>query len=202
MRLIASTVVCALACGAPAFAQEISGGVKGGVGFSKVVFSEESVDIGLNSRTGVIAGGFLTWPVTSRFDIQPEVLFAMKGSEFDEVGVEGEIQLNYLDIPVLFRYRAPASATSTVVLFGGPSLGLNLSADARGEFFGSEQEEDISDEVTTFDFGIVIGAGFEVGRFTIDGRYTWGLTNINDSVSDPELTVHNRAFAILAGFRF
>jgi hypothetical protein len=34
------------------------------------------------------------------------------------------------------------------------------------------------------DFAIVLGAGFSVDRFTVEGRYTAGLTNLNKDAAD------------------
>ena len=61
---------------------------------------------------------------------------------------------------------------------------------------------DIPDEdIKGVDLGVVVGAGVTFGRFTIDGRYTTGLSNLNSDDSD-STTVKNRAFAVLAGVRF
>jgi hypothetical protein len=48
---------------------------------------------------------------------------------------------------------------------------------------------------------VVAGAGVNFGRFTLDGRYTWGLTNLN-SLRDDEMKIRNRVFSIMAGVRF
>jgi hypothetical protein len=51
-------------------------------------------------------------------------------------------------------------------------------------------------------FGFVIGAGLEAGHLTLDGRYMWGLSNINADPLSPDVKVKNRVFSIRAGFRF
>ncbi len=52
----------------------------------------------------------------------------------------------------------------------------------------------------------MIGAGVDFGKFTIDGRYTHGLTDLNDFdeiLDDDEIVeVKNRVWSIMAGFRF
>jgi hypothetical protein len=42
----------------------------------------------------------------------------------------------------------------------------------------------------------------DIGRVVIDGRYTWGLTNINRNPDEDDTTLRNRVFAVMAGFRF
>ena len=48
----------------------------------------------------------------------------------------------------------------------------------------------------------VAGAGMDIGQYlVIDGRYVWGLTNIDRS-STADLTVHSRVLTFMAGVRF
>ena len=57
-------------------------------------------------RIGVIAGGFFTWPIGERFDVQPEVLFSQQGASFDDTGLDSAvIKLDYLVTPILARYK-------------------------------------------------------------------------------------------------
>ena len=48
------------------------------------------------------------------------------------------------------------------------------------------------------------GAGFEFpmgpGRLLIEGRYIYGLTNLNDSSAGDDSSSKNRTWAIFAGF--
>jgi hypothetical protein len=185
-----------------AAAQDVSGGVKGGVNFANIVIDGDAADVNLESRIGWVAGGFVTWPVTPRFDIQPEALISVKGATVDEFGLEVDLELTYLEFPILFRYGAPVSSGTSLKLFAGPSLAFKLDAEVNGEFFGTSEDDDIDDEVESFDFGLVIGAGIEAGRLSLDGRYTWGLTNLANVPDDDDVTVKNRVFSILVGFRF
>jgi Outer membrane protein beta-barrel domain len=200
---VATAVLAAVLFGAgSAAAQDVSGGVKGGVNFANIVIDGDAADLNLETRVGLVVGGFVTWPVTPRFDIQPEALVSMKGASFDEFGVEADIELTYLEFPILFRYGSPISSGSSLKVFAGPSLAFKLNADATGEFLGTSSDQGIDDEVEGFDFGLVIGAGIEAGRLTFDGRYTWGLSNINSDPAQDEVDVKNRVFSLLIGFRF
>jgi hypothetical protein len=200
---VATAVLAAVLLGAgSAAAQDVSGGVKGGVNFANLVIDGDVADLNLETRIGPVVGGFVTWPVTPRFDIQPEALVSWKGASFDEFGVEADIEITYLEIPVLFRYGSPVSSGTSLKLFAGPSLAFKLNAEATGEFLGVSEDQDIDDEVEGFDFGLVIGAGIEAGRITLDGRYTWGLSSVNTMPEEDEAKVKNRVFSILVGFRF
>jgi hypothetical protein len=202
MRSATAILVGLLLTPGSAAAQGISGGAKGGVNFANLVFDGDAVDLNLETRIGLVAGGFVTWPITPRFDVQPEALVSVKGASFDEFGVEADVEITYLEIPVLFRYGSPVSSGTSLKLFAGPSLAFKLNAETTGEFLGISEDQDIDDEVESVDFGLVIGAGIEAGALTFDGRYTWGLTNINADPARDDVDVKNRVFSILVGFRF
>jgi hypothetical protein len=183
MRLL--SILMVLACfggGSIATAQEVGGGVK--VGVSVATLSHDfSQDVDLDSRIGLVAGGFVTWTVRERFAVQLEGLYTQKGAAFSEMGVSGTTRLDYFEVPVLFVYStSPAgSAGTSVQFFAGPSAAFRVSAKGSGAFEGETVDVDIPDE--------------DIGRVDL------GLRNINTDASD-STRVTNRAFAVLAGIRF
>jgi hypothetical protein len=199
MRVLSAVLALVLLGASVATAQEPSWGLKGGINLA-TLSSDEEPSPDLNYRVGLVAGGFFTWPVGARFDIQPEGLFSQQGATGDEEGIDAKIKLDYLVVPILMRYKT-ATSGGALVLFAGPSLGVKLSAKATAESAGQSFTDDIDELIETFDYGIVFGGGFEAGRFTIDGRYTWGFGNVN---ADPDDTakVRNRVISILGGVRF
>jgi hypothetical protein len=192
-------VAIVLLGGTQAAAQGISWGVKGGVNFATLSVDEEPTPE-FQYRIGVIAGGFFTWPMGSHLDVQPEALFSQQGATFDTFGTSSTIKTDYLVAPILVRYKLNSSGRG-LALFAGPSLAFKLSANATADFGDGSVSDDISDEIESFDFGVVFGAGWEAGRLSIDGRYTWGLSRINTDAADPQKTMH-RVIAVLAGVRF
>jgi outer membrane protein with beta-barrel domain len=204
MRILSSLLVVALVgVGSPAMAQGVSGGVKGGVGFA-TLSDDASEDVDLDSRTGIVAGGFVTWSITERFSLQLEGLFTQKGAAFNQSGVTGTTKLDYFEVPLLFvSSTAPSrSGGTSLQFFAGPSIAFKVSAKGSGSFQGETVDVDIPDEdIESVDLGVVVGAGVTVGHFLIEGRYTVGLSNINGDTSDPT-KVKNRSLAILAGVRF
>ena len=202
MRVVVGLVVLVavvLLGGAPASAQGVSWGVKGGVNFATLSVDEEPKPE-FQYRIGLIAGGFVTWPLGSHLDVQPEALFSQQGTTLDELGATSTIKTDYLVTPILVRYKLNSSGRG-LVLFAGPSLGFKLTANATADFGDGSVTDDIGDEIESFDYGLVFGGGWEAGRLSIDGRYTWGLSRINVDEADPQKTMH-RVIAVLAGIRF
>jgi opacity protein-like surface antigen len=201
MRLATSVLVLLLVGGASTASAQAGWGVKGGVNFANLHFEDADDDVNMDNRIGFVGGVFITLPAGAHFDVQPEFLYSQKGSSIDELGVSAKTKIDYAEIPILFRYRSAPVNQSAFVLFGGPSMGFKVSAKATAEFDGQTESEDIDEFVESFDFGIVFGAGFETGRFVLDGRYTWGLSNLNKDETDPT-NVKNRVISLMAGVRF
>ena len=185
-----------------ASAQDVQAGVRFGVNFADLRFEENEDVEDLDTRTGIAVGGFVVWPLTPAFAVQTEALYSQKGASLSEDGVTGTLELDYLDVPVLARFSTSPGSNTRVHLYAGPSFNFNVRARTKMSFAGETAEEDFSDEVKSFETALVLGASFEVNRLLFDGRYSWGLTNIDkeDGTSDP--AVKTRAFTLSAGIRF
>lgn len=198
-------MMCGISFLAPTLtgAQEVHGGVLGGIAFSNLSNLTEAIDFGGSSvdvkrRTGVVVGPFVSIDLNERFAVQPEVLFATKGATVTDGLNEARIELSYIDIPVLARFTpAPGNPFYVVI---GPSVNFNVSATLV-DVVPAETEEDIGEDVKDVEFGIVFGAGVGFRRFFAEGRYIAGLSNIADD-PDIDVSVRNRSFVILAGVRF
>ena len=179
-------------------------GVKAGVNFANLDFDVEEINDSVDRRTGLVAGGFVLWPMQNAFGLQVEGLFSQKGITVDQDGDEGSLELDFFEVPVLARFSAPSSTNTSFHLFAGPSFGFKLRARSEFEFDDGESEsENIGEDIAGFDLGLVVGAGLDVGRFLIDGRYTHGLTNLYTGPDGgDDGSIKNRVFSIMAGFRF
>jgi hypothetical protein len=198
-RIPAIALSVVLLCGGSAFAQGMQAGVRGGVNFASLQ-SDDDEGV-LDPQIRGVVGGFVTLPVMSWLEVQPEVLYSMKGAKSNEFGIESKLLLDYIEVPVLARITKRAFGTRSFYVAGGPSFGLRVRAKARAEFSGSTEEIDISDDVERFDLGAVIAGGLEFGSIVVDGRYTLGLSDIDTDTSD-EVKVKNRAVSLTVGFKF
>jgi hypothetical protein len=113
------------------------------------------------------------------------------------------INLDYIEIPILFKYKFPAQKIN-FALFAGPYVALK--ARAKGTFTvsgsGYEESEDVDlEDVKSTDFGLTFGAdaAYKIGKgcIIIDLRYSLGLVEIADG-SDAK----NSAFTLMLGFAF
>ena len=163
---------------------------------------EEDLGEELKSKWGLCAGGFIRFNISETFAIQPEVLYTMKGAKFEET-IDGEtmkfeMNLSYLEVPVLLKLMIPTSGGVKPSLFAGPTLAIKLSSKTKLKYAGQTEEEDIEDMKDT-DFGLIIGAGVDFGTLTFDLRYNLGLTTISD-IEDED--VKNGVISLIVGYSF
>jgi hypothetical protein len=180
----------------PSFAQGIGFGVKGGLNVATQDVSNAE-PLSFDPRFGLVAGGFVTLPLGSIFDVQVEGLYSEKGARLKNGGGEAKLLVNYLEVPALVRVRL----AHIIYAAGGPSMGFRLQAKTRTRFSGSTDEIDVSDQVERFDFGVAMGGGLLLGPLVVDGRYTLGLTNIDKDKSGSSET-KNRTISLTLGIRF
>ena len=195
--VIAAASFC-LAPGA-AVAQDVAAGVKGGFNLSTIAFDPS--DIEWNVKFGPVGGGFVALPVAPGLTIQPEGLFSRKGGTAKIDNIEATISITYLEVPVLAKVGVAGSGDKKFSIFGGPSMAFKLSSDTSATVGGEDVDVDIDEDVEDFDFGIVGGLEYAIGRFSIDARYTFGLSDLNASEGD-ETKAKNRVLSVMAGWKF
>lgn len=200
MRIPAAVLVIVMLCAAPALAQGLEKGVRGGVNFTTIAASGEDAET-LDGQLRGLFGGFVTWRVTSWLEFQPEVLYAMKGARTSEFDIESKLLLDYVEVPLLARKTFGAPDATRFYVAGGPSIGILVRARTRTDFGSSTEELDIKDDVETLDFGVVVGGGVEFGSIVVDGRYTHGFSDIDKDTSDA-VKMNNRALSLTVGIKF
>jgi hypothetical protein len=184
----------------PAFAQIPGLGVKGGVNLATQRNSgDEGNSDDIKSLVGFVGGAFATFHLVSFLEVQPEVLYSIKGARADFEGIASKLLIDYLEVPLLLRVSKRGGIGYYAA--GGPSVAFQMRARTRTKFAGSTEEIDISDQVERLDFGMAIGGGVEIGSLVFDGRYTHGLYDVDKDKSD-SVKVTNRALSFTAGFRF
>lgn len=173
-----------VATAATASAQGVGVGIKGGPVFAS--FNADNLDF--DKRTGLQAGIFFGGNRPGTIGVMGEVNFIQKKAE--------GLKLNYIQVPVLLRINGGSKSRGGVNVYGliGPAVDIRISDEIDG--IGN-----IDDAVENVDLGVIGGVGVEITRFILEGRYTWGLRQINKASFDTT-EIKTRTFAILFGVRF
>lgn len=176
------------------FAQGLSGGIKAGLNLADQKYSFSGTTIDTKFKAGVHVGGFVTWMFTEHIGLQPEALFSMQGTTFDNDFIDGKTKFNYLNVPVLVRYNV----NEMISLHAGPQIGFLLSAEAESD---DGDSEDIKDEFKGTDFSGAFGLGVDLPMgLGFGARYILGFTKIaEEDVEAPE--VKNSAIQIYASYK-
>jgi outer membrane protein with beta-barrel domain len=179
----------------PARAQEI----KAGFSASTISFSPENNSPELSQverNNGFVGGVSFLIPTNKAGGYQIEVLFHQKGAR-NLLRRDDHLALTYLEIPVLLHLDLVQRDPRGVFLVAGVAPAFNVHAAYEDEGV----KEDVTSDIENFDIGLVFGGGVELRYVTVEARYTWGLRS---AFHDGELegTFKNRAFTIMAGFRF
>jgi hypothetical protein len=186
-------------CAVAAHAQGPSVGIRAGVNLADLSFSSETDVTDSKNLTGLVAGLFATVPLNDIVAFQPEALFSMQGTKFSDAGESAKIKIDYFQVPLLGKFKLGKG--SPVAVLVGPTLGFRTRARIEVPGAPNDFSDDFENEIKRFDLGLVTGVGIDVGRLVLDGRYTWGLTNIAKDSSDPG-TAKNRVLSASVGVRF
>lgn len=135
------------------------------------------------------------------------------------ITLDGKIKADYINLPLQanfyvykglalkagvqfgFLVNDKASYTSEIKtrLQGDGLLWLDYSETSLGKYYGKTvgSETDICKSVV---FGIPVGLSYEYKNITLDARYYFGLTRMDDAEEDP--AAHNRCLSITLGYKF
>lgn len=158
----------------------------------------------LESRQGSLTGIFLQAPLSGHLSFRPELLFSLKGGRTQTGTALLDIELAYLEVPLLAKFVLSRRRVRPL-LFGGPAPAFQIGCDF--QFITAE----VSTRSTcgeaefslfrTFDLGLVAGAGVEMrwpqSALALEARYTAGLRSILG-----EAEVRNRTFGLVLALTF
>jgi hypothetical protein len=181
-------------------AQDVKFGSKAGVNFASIT-GDDTDD--LDGRTAFHLGVVAEIPISEKFSFQPELLYSAQGASqknsFDEFNYEAEINLDYLNLPLMAKYYVAEGFS----LEAGPQVGFLMSAKAKVSGGGESEEEDIKDSVKGINFGVNFGVGYKLDSgLNFGARYNLGLSNDNDDSEFPDDTYKNSVIQLSVGYFF
>lgn len=164
---------------------------------------------GLDTQTGATAGLTVERQIHDLVWIGTGLGWVQKGATGTLTGFEEplatDLQLDYLQIPLLFGVGLASDGRVRPIAFAGPAVAFELSCEVRTApaelalTLGCPED----DSRRQTDWSAVLGAGIEydAGRalVRVTGRYDHGLTQLNDTEGGQLAQLHNRTFAIGAG---
>ncbi|AZA54889.1 porin family protein [Chryseobacterium sp. G0201] len=210
-----------------AFAQKtaskspVTFGVKAGMNVSSISTTSE-VDI--KSKIGFNAGAFANIPLSSKFSIQPEILYSglgAKSKNSNEYTIDNSTtkiketyttSLNYLSVPVMVQYNL----LPNLYVEAGPEFGFLLGGKNKGDLSvtttsgsntntvnNSYSEKINKKNYNGFNVGLGIGAGYYfTPNFGVSARYVAGVTELTKSLGNNTDSNYNNVFQVGLMYKF
>jgi hypothetical protein len=209
--LVVGLVFLSVLAGLKAEAGIISFGIKGGLNFANISVSPKPIDITEFNQSQGIMGGLFFVVDLGALGIQPEFMYARRGTQFDfydgsEV-YSAKWKFDYLEAILLIRWKIVPAGPIRPMIFAGPSYGILSQAKAAIiDSSGAEVAEvEIKDDFNTGELPVIFGAGAEFKilslRFILEGRYHLGISNIAKAGFEVD-HIKNNGFSIMAGIIF
>jgi hypothetical protein len=178
-------------------------GIRTGGNAAKLTGSDvQDLEETIKNKAGLVAGIFIAINIGKMVTIQPEVLYTMKGSQFEDPLGEYTEKLygDYLEIPLLLKIRIPTPGIQPA-FFAGPSIGFKLREKFSINGIDVQPEEAL---LENNDYGAIFGAGLDFGRhFMIDVRYSLGLKKVLTTIEGAEpVDVKNGIWSATIGIAF
>ncbi len=202
-------------------------GIKGGMGVSDIAFLKDGqvpyLGYEINSlehripRLAFEVGAFTTLELNKRFEFQPELLFAFQGLDYSTEylydNITYKINISYLKVPLLFRYKVCIKENKQSGIIAGPYTSWKLKAVRVFELEGQKTKNKVSN-VKDIDFGIIAGYSLDFdlfsGQMIIDLRCSYSLINMMNPLDGyipwyygpSKEYARNICIALTVGYRF
>lgn len=186
--------------------------LQGGVNFANISTSKSGATQNSNMLTTFNAGIMARSNSTEPIALEAGLLLSGKGaksntyltSSSDDNYVKTTFNPLYLELPINFVLRLPLESKNNIFINAGPYVAMGIAGKSKVEtkFLGvvshstsdikfnnddpstSQQEDASYDKLKRFDYGINVGAGFDVGKVIIKANYGLGMAKINSTQTD------------------
>lgn len=174
------------------------------IGYTASKLSTNAEDVNEDFKNTLHFGAFAR--LGTKTYLQPELLFMTKGAKLGysfQNGVEQNVKLNTIDIPVLIGVKLIDLKLANIRAMGGPvaSFVTNKSVESVEGF--SDQLPD-KDSFKDSIWGLQAGVGVDVLSFSLDIRYEIGLSNMYDDEAFDNFNtddVKNNTFLVTLGWK-
>ena len=175
-------------------------GLRLGLALSTVNSDDSRLDGG-SMQAGLTVGGIIGFQLSSDAPVYLEsgLLYTEKGGKGFVQGKKFTFDLNYLEMPIVVKYKYEVYDDVTIQPFAGGNIALGVGGKIKN-FADRESNSSFSgDYFKRFDGGLRIGCGAEYQMMYAELAYDFGLSNINHDEFDSS---HNGCFYINLGVNF
>ena len=180
------------------------------LGYARAEFTGAGA-AGVTLREGAVAGAYFRIPLARWLAVQQGIRIASRGGattvgDSAATALRFELDLVYLDFPLLIRARIPALVGTRLILLGGGGPAVRIGCNVEFSRNGFSLSRTACERATaasfrTWDFFIVGGAGLgipiERSELAVEARFSQGLRSVSDLAD-----IKNRSLDFLLSIPF
>jgi hypothetical protein len=175
--------------------------VGGYAGLNIATLSMDPEYISLDSRTGLMVGGFAEFELAKMFYLEAGLAYVQNGAAKEILIVTATLKEDYLQIPVHAKVKFHLVGSSfTPYIYVGLNAGFLLNSEVEGAGVTLDTKDSIASTNFAADFGVggELAVGPAISLFATVG-YSWGFTDIDKT---DYMKTYTRAIPIAIGVRF
>ena len=184
--------------------------LQGGISLANITKTNDGQTEKNNILSSFNAGIMGRWGLSKEIDIETGMLFAGQGSKAETYFnggndyVKSRFNPHYIQLPVNAVVKLPLDKLSGIFFHAGPYFAIGVGGRSKTESkigplfststrsiefsnddpFTSQQEDAAYNKLKRFDFGLNVGAGFELQYLILKVNYGIGLVKINSTESN------------------
>jgi hypothetical protein len=182
-------LLIALVISVSGISQSIDLGVKAGVNFSSINLD----NVASSSITGFQAGVIAGIKFSDKLGVQADVLYSKQGAELTVSNVLQQIDLSYVNVPIVLKYYVFQGLNIQV----GPQFGFVIDDNIKEILAGQV-------DAKSADVSGVVGLGYDLPLgLRVDARYNFGFSDVLDGIVPGETNKgdsSNKVFSIAVGY--
>ncbi|ADQ17961.1 hypothetical protein Lbys_2284 [Leadbetterella byssophila DSM 17132] len=223
MKSILKVAIALVLTTGAAQAQGINIGAKGSLNLTNIPKFTVIESLGQDLKYMATGGGalFAEIPLDANFSFRPEIAYNRRGGKLEGLnlgsGTIGQIignlanarlNLDYIDIPLLFKYNISTEGEGSPYVVAGPSLGFMVGHTMSNSILGLiDLNYNVNMNFKNFDLGGVVGLGYEMplnGKMKgfVEATYRQGFLNAVDNFGPVKVDSKTSNFGISAGVSF
>ncbi|MFA6335074.1 MAG: porin family protein [Bacteroidales bacterium] len=149
-------------------------GIKGGLNFTSMANISSNVDETWKNQVGYQLGIALQFKVPAvGLTIQPELLYSTVETTEKNSDLDKSIKLDYITLPLNFEFGVDMLVFRPFIV-ASPYVSYAIQKGAR-------LEDQPWDDINRFDYGIGLGAGIDLWKLQVMGKYNWGLGKLRSA---------------------
>lgn len=154
-------------------------GIKAGLNFNKLgdIDTKGNISSVLDNKTGFHAGILYRFKVpVVGIAIQPELLYSQINGQLNFLqnssnSVKSDVSVSYLQLPVALQWGLDLVLLRPYIQVV-PYVGCTISNDVK--------IKDLQMDTEKLNYGVGLGAGLDIWRLQVSGRYCWDLGKVAD----------------------